>query len=263
MPMKAPIQLSAFLLGSGVCLAFAVVQDKVTYDDTPLLPDSPYRVHGERPWPQVVTPGATPGAPPADAVVLFDGEDLSAWTQGDGEPSWTVNQGAMQVTSGGALRTRQEFGDCQVHLEFASPAEVKGDSQGRGNSGVFLMGRYEVQVLDSYQNPTYPDGQCGSMYGQYPPLVNVCRGPGEWQTYDIIFRAPRFEDGRLTEPARLTLLHNGVVVHAGREYIGATTHRQVAKYSPHPPKGPLSLQDHGNPVRYRNIWVRELDLDER
>lgn len=249
--------LPALLVSTGVCLT-AALQDKVTYDDTPFLPSGDYRVHGERPWPDVITPGATSSAAPSDAVVLFDGTDFSEWVQRGQEPSWKLEDGYMEVTGGGGIQTKREFGDCQLHLEFATPVEVKGSSQGRGNSGVFLMGRYEVQVLDNYENPTYPDGQCASLYGQQPPLVNACKGPGEWQTYDIIFRAPRFEGGNVIDPARVTVIHNGVVVQNNQAYIGATTHKQVAKYSPHGEKGPLQLQDHGNPNRFRNIWVREL-----
>lgn len=246
---------------AGVSLA-AGLQDKVTYDDTPLIPGTEYRVHGERPWPDVVAPADAPGGAPADATVLFDGTDFSAWKQGGKEVSWKLTDGHMEVSGGGSIQTKAEFGDCQLHLEFASPSEVKSKSQGRGNSGVFLMGRYEVQVLDSFENPSYPDGQCSALYGQQPPMVNACRAPGEWQTYDIIFRAPRFDGDKVVEPARVTVLHNGVLTHHGRALIGATTHKKVAKYSKHGPKGPLQLQDHGNPVRYRNIWVRDLDLSE-
>lgn len=254
--MNRTRKLTAVGLLAGTALGLGL-QDEVTYDDTPFLPGGEYRVHGERPWPEVVDPGPTASAPPADAVVLFDGGDLSAWRQGDSEPAWEVEDGAMKVTGGGSIRTRQEFGDCQLHLEFATPAEVRGSSQGRGNSGVFLMGRYELQILDSFENRTYPDGQCAAMYGQYPPMVNASRAPGEWQTYDVVFHAPRFEDGEVKEPARITVLHNGVLVHHDRAFLGGTAHRRVAEYAPHGPKGPLQLQDHGNPVRFRNIWIRE------
>lgn len=237
----------------------------VGYDDTPYLPGGEWRVHDkDRPVPEVVAPGLassaqSPGQPPADAIVLFDGKDLSPWLKGDGKPAqWKVENGCLKVNGTGSIQTRDSFGDCQLHVEFATPAEVQGESQGRGNSGVFLMNRYEIQVLDSYKNRSYADGQCAAMYGQYPPLVNACRAPGEWQTYDILFRAPRFAGDELTEPATLTLLHNGVVVHSNRAFQGATTHRNTAGYSPHAPEGPIQLQDHGNPVRYRNIWVRPL-----
>ena len=176
--MKRTLLLPAAGLLAGASLGLGL-QDKVTYDDTPLLPGGEYRVHGERPWPAVVAPGDAVGAAPADAVVLFDGADLSAWRKGNDDAHWRVQDGYMEVSGGGSIRTREEFGDCQLHIEFALPAVVKGSSQGRGNSGVYLMGRYEIQVLDSFENPTYPDGQCGAMYGQYPPMVNVSRGPGE------------------------------------------------------------------------------------
>jgi hypothetical protein len=159
----------------------------------------------------------------------------------------------------GSIRTRQGFGDCQLHVEWAAPAEVIGEGQGRGNSGVFLMDTYEVQVLDGWQNATYADGITAAIYGQYPPLVNACRKPGEWQTYDIVFYAPRFDqDGKLLRPARMTVLHNGILVHDNAELSGPTAHKARPPYQAHPDKMPISLQDHGNPVRYRNIWVREL-----
>jgi hypothetical protein len=165
----------------------------------------------------------------------------------------------MEITKGGGtLVSKEQFGDCQLHVEFASPNPPQGVDQGRGNSGVIIMGRYEIQVLDNYGNETYPDGQCGSIYGQYPPLVNACRKPGEWQTYDIIFTAPRFQDGKLVKPAYETVIHNGVLLHNHTEVMGAMTHRALPQYTPHGDRGPLVLQDHGNPVRYRNIWYREL-----
>ena len=163
----------------------------------------------------------------------------------------------MEVNGSGSMQTKQEFGDCQLHLEWASPGKAESNSQGRGNSGVFLMGRYEVQILDSFENESYADGQAAALYGQFPPLVNASRGPGEWQSYDIVFEAPRFDGEELASPARVTVFHNGIVVHHGQAMIGATTHRAVAQYSPHGP-GPIQLQDHGNPVRFRNVWVRPL-----
>ncbi len=258
------MKLTLFALAGALVLGASALQDDhhVTYDDTPFLPGSPYRVHGERPWPKVVTPAARPGGAPSDATVLFDGKDFSAWTQGGGEVSWKLDGEAMVCTGGGSIQTKASFGDCQLHLEFATPSPPRGDSQERGNSGVFLMGRYEVQVLDSFENPTYPDGQCSALYGQFPPLVNACREPGEWQTYDIVFRAPRFEEGELVSPARLTVFHNGVLTQNDRALLGATVHRQLPHYTPHEPKAPLQLQDHGNPIRYRNIWIRELDLSD-
>lgn len=235
---------------------------KLGYDDTPFLPGSKYRVHdGERPQPRIVTPGANPGDPPSDAIILFDGTDLSQWVSArDGGPArWKVENGYMEVVPGtGDIQTKEPFGDCQLHLEWAAPAEVVGEGQGRGNSGVFLMGLYEVQILDCYNNITYPDGTTAAIYGQFPPLVNACRPPGEWQTYDILWEAPRFEGEQLVRPAYITVLHNGIVVHNHAALLGPTSHRRILPYRPHPPVGPLRLQDHGNPVRFRNIWYRVL-----
>jgi hypothetical protein len=234
------------------------------YQDTPLIPGTKWHVHdGLRPQPPVVAPGA-PGKAPSDAIVLFDGTDLSKWRAGNGKPSaWKVEDGAMVVPpkgteNGGDIWTREEFGDVQLHIEFAVPSPPKGSGQARGNSGVFFFGRYEFQVLDSHENPTYPDGQAGSLYGQAPPLVNASRPPGEWQSYDIIFTAPRFQDGKLEAPAYVTAFHNGVLVQHHTPVLGATGHRTLAKYSPHGPKGPIKLQDHGDPMRFRNIWARPL-----
>jgi hypothetical protein len=258
-----PILIACAVGTSGALLA---QQGQLGYTDTPFLPGGKWRVHdGDRPQPRVVDPGTastqeTAGRPPSDAVVLFGGKDLSHWLDEKGGPAaWTVEDGAMVVKAGaGAIHTRDEFGDCQLHVEWAAPTPGQGTGQGRGNSGVFLFGRYEIQVLDSLGNKTYPDGQASAIYGQYPPLVNASRKPGEWQTYDILFTAPRFKDGQLERPAYATVLHNGVVVHNHAELLGPMAHRQLPKYAPHGPKGPISMQDHGNPVRFRNIWVREL-----
>ncbi|MFT7693446.1 MAG: hypothetical protein ACI8P2_002074 [Candidatus Latescibacterota bacterium] len=234
---------------------------KLGYDDTPLIQDSPYCVHDpKRPAPRVVTPGAEAGQAPNDAVILFDGSDLSGWESvQSGDAAWKVENGYMQVEpKTGDIQTKEHFGDVQFHLEFACPEEVKGDSQGRGNSGVFLMGRYEIQVLDGYDNPTYADGITASVYGEYPPLVNACRKPGAWQTYDILWQAPRFNGVDLVSPAYATVIHNGVVAHHHIELLGPTGHRNVYRYEAHPPKGPLRLQDHGDLVRFRNIWARPI-----
>jgi len=200
-----------------------------------------------------------PGPPPADAIVLFDGTDLSQWrSEAGGAAGWEVKDGVATVNGSGDIVTKQPFGDCQLHIEWATPAEVKGEGQGRGNSGVIIQGRYELQVLDSYQNKTYFNGQAGAVYSQYAPLVNVSRKPGEWQSYDVIFHAPRFdENGKLSKPATITVLQNGVLVQDNVEIKGPTAN-QPTKYEAHPLKQPLVLQDHGNPVRYRNIWIREL-----
>lgn len=247
-------------------VAAAVVmaqQAKLGYDNTPMQPDGKWRVHdGNRPQPVMVTPGPGAGfaAPPSDAVVLLgpDGS-LSSWTSMDGKPAaWTATAGVVQ-TGRGSIQTRESFGDIQLHVEFATPSEVKGDGQGRGNSGVYLAGRFEIQVLDSYNNPTYPDGQAAAMYGQFPPLVNASRPPGEWQAYDITFTAPRFSGGKLETPAIVTVLHNGVMVHNARPFWGPTAHQRIDPYVPESVSGPIRLQDHQNPVRYRNIWLRKLN----
>jgi hypothetical protein len=236
------------------------------YEDTPIIPGTRFRVHdGTRPQPRVVSPGTAstqeqPGEPPSDAIILFAGIDLSQWgSVKGGAATWKVENGYMEVIPGtGDIRTRAWFGDCQLHLEWTVPAVIKGEGQERGNSGVLLMGLYELQVLDGYENPTYPDGTTAAIYGQYPPLVNACRGPGQWQYYDIIWTAPRFDSDRLVSPASVTVLHNGVVVHNYTVLLGPTQHRRLGAYRPHPPTGPLQLQDHGTSVRYRNIWYRQL-----
>jgi hypothetical protein len=199
-------------------------------------------------------------APPSDAVVLFDDGSLDAWEHVDGGPArWRVGEGWFEVVAGtGTLRTRAAFGDVQLHVEFAAPDPPSGEGQARGNSGVFLMGFYEVQVLDSYRNDTYADGQAAAVYGQHPPLVNASRPPGEWQTLDIVFRRPRFgPGGEVREPARMTVHHNGVLVHDAATLYGRTAHARRATYEPHEDRLPLALQDHGDPVRFRNVWVRE------
>jgi len=220
-----------------------------------------------RPQPPVVVP-ATPstqdqaGKAPSDAVVLFDGNDVSQWSSMDGTPTrWIVKDGYMACVPGsGYARTLQNFGDCQLHVEWSTPTPPHGEGQGRGNSGVFFgMDRYEIQVLDSFEHTTYADGSAAAVYGQYPPLVNVSLPPGQWQTYDIIWTSPRFDKaGELRSPARVTVFHNGVLVQNNVELTGPTSWLERAPYRPHPEKQPLSLQDHGNPVRFRNIWVREL-----
>ena len=207
--------------------------------------------------PKVIDPGPV-GGPPSDAIVLFNGKDLSQWDNS----KWIVEDGCA-IAHGADMKTKQAFGDCQLHLDWATPKKVEGDGQGRGNSGVFLMGFYEVQILDSYQNPTYYDGQAGAIYTQHPPLVNVCRKPGEWQTYDIIFSAPRFDkDGKVEKPAYITVLQNGVLVQDHFEIQGGTLWDSPA-YHAHPAKLPLALQFHGNPVKFKNIWIRELNNSEK
>ena len=237
-------------------------QNQLGYDDTPMQPNGKWRVHdSKRPQPRVITPGPAPepGGAPSDATVLLGaGGDLSAWQMADAKAAtWPIKDGILQ-SGKGMIQTKEQFSDVQLHVEFATPTDVKGDGQGRGNSGVFLAGVFEIQVLDSYQNKTYPDGQASAMYGQFPPLVNASRGPGQWQTYDIVFTAPRFKDAALEKPATVTVFHNGVIVHNATPFWGPTQHKQIGKYSPEHAKGPLRLQDHGNPVRFRNIWIRAL-----
>ena len=225
---------------------------------------SPWRAHDlNRPLPPVVTPASStaPGRPPSDAIVLFDGSDLSEWeSKGDGPTKWLLkDKNLIPTPDAGYIRTRKAFGDVQLHLEWSAPSPPKGDGQGRGNSGVYLMGLYEVQILDSFKNKTYADGQCASLYGQNPPLVNACLPPGEWQAYDIIFRRPRFSaDGQLISPAIMTVFQNGVLVQDHFKLWGPTEWLSYEEYEKHADKLPLRLQDHGNPVRFRNIWVREL-----
>ncbi|MBR9999758.1 MAG: DUF1080 domain-containing protein [Cyclobacteriaceae bacterium] len=211
------------------------------------------------PEPGIVTPGKE-NAPPSDATVLFDGSGFSNWEAANGgEAKWNLGNGAMTVQKGaGDIRTKQSFGDCQLHIEWRTPSEVAGDSQGRGNSGIFLQSTYEVQVLDSYNNRTYSNGQAASIYKQHPPLVNACRPPGEWQTYDIFYEAPIFhDDGSLARAAFITVIHNGILVQNHVMLKGHTPYIGLPKYTAHGDL-PIRLQDHGNPVSYRNIWIREL-----
>jgi len=213
------------------------------------------------PEPEKVTPGSTAHDAPSDAIVLFDGTDLSQWVGQEGkEAQWKVENGAMTVVKGtGAIRTRQGFGSAQLHIEWRTPDVIEGEGQGRGNSGIFFQDRYEVQVLDSYNNRTYSNGQAASIYKQHIPLANACRPPGEWQTYDIIFKAPSFDaSGKMTKPAYVTVLHNGVLVQDHVELIGPTQYIGKPQYQAHEDELPIQLQDHGNPVSYRNIWIREL-----
>ena len=242
------------------------------YRDTPLLPNAKWRVHDvDRPAPPVVRPPTTStqeraGEPPSDAVVLFDGTSLDAWAGPDGSAAkWKLVDGnAMEVAPRtGNIHTRQSFGSCQLHVEWRAPTAITADSQGRGNSGVFLLGRYEVQVLDGYQNPTYADGLAAAIYGQYPPLVNACVAPGQWHAYDIVFESPLFKNGKLAMPAHMTVLHNGLLVQHRQRIQGPTKHRELASYDePHGPAGPLMLQDHGDRVGFRNIWIRPIERFE-
>lgn len=246
--MRNSVQLSLSVLGLVAVTSSAAAQE-------------PGPFPAPKSEPTVVTPGKTNADPPADAIVLFNGQNLSRWQSADGSAAkWRVTDGYAEVVPGaGDILTREKFGDAQLHIEWATPAVVKGEGQDRGNSGVFLMERYEVQVLDSYHNRTYYHGQAGSIYKQHAPLANASRKPGEWQAYDIVFRAPRFDDqGKVIERARITVFHNGVLIQNNAEIYGITYNDRPSIYIAHSAQEPLRLQDHGNPTRYRNIWIRRL-----
>ncbi len=257
--VSVAIVMGLLLVCTATALAAELVKAKdgsgiVGYKDTPILPWCGFHVHDpDRPAPPKVQPGQA-GGPPSDAVVLFDGKDLSQWQQSN----WKVENGEIVAVSGG-LATQEAFGDCQLHLEWQAPNPPVGDDWDHGNNGVLLMGLFEIQVFDTYTTQLYPDGQAASVYAQNPPRVNACLPPGQWQTYDIIFFAPVFKDGKLESPARVTMLHNGVLVHHNQEIYGPTGHRILAKYDkPIESKRPLVLSGHNNPVRFRNIWIRPL-----
>jgi len=246
------IGIFMILLTAALCFAIGTCTQKGQFR---------WDVHDmDRPQPPVITPAEQPGQPPSDAIILFDGKNLSQWLDKKANPAnWKVENGYMQANGTGDISTKQSFGDCQLHLEWAAPTQVSGSGQKRGNSGVFLMSNYEVQILDSYDNKTYPDGQAAALYGQFPPLANACRKPGDWQSFDIIFRRPKFsENGQVIHPACFTVLHNGVLVHDNVTLYGASAHKKRAEYHPHADRLPIILQDHGNPIRFRNIWIREL-----
>jgi hypothetical protein len=253
------------IIFSSALLASASLFAAEGYKDTPKIPGTPWHVHDpDRPLPRVITPGkqfSQNADAPSDAIVLFDGKDLSKWKHGNNsDAKWKVENGYMEVVpKSGVLRTRDDFtNDFQLHIEWATPEKVEGNGQGRGNNGLNIFGRYEIQILDSYNNKTYADGQASAIYGQTPPLVNASRPPGEWQSYDVIFEVPRYEDGKLVKKAHATVLHNGVVVHHRREILGRTNHRSIGAYGNRPEKGGIELYEHGNPVRFRNIWIRPL-----
>ena len=243
---------ASLILGGGLTFA-ANFGEK---PDTPQLPGVPWVVHdGTRPQPRkVATKGAVLVPPPSDARVLFDGTNLDAWAGAE----WQVSDGILTAAEKD-LTTKEQFGDLQMHIEWRIPVDREVDGQKGGNSGIFLMGLYEVQVLACYENKTYPDGQAGGMYGQFPPLVNASVPKGDWNSYDLVFRAPRYEGGNCVEPAKLTLFHNGVLLHNAKEFHGPTQHKKLASYpSRHPEKGPIRLQWHNDPTQYRNIWIREV-----
>ena len=257
---KALLCLALTLAGTAAYVASALEG----YTDTPMQPNGKWHVHDpNRPIPKVITPGATfshTAAAPSDAIVLFDGKDFSKWeSEKGGEVKWKLADGYMETTKTGRIHTKDKFGDFQLHLEWATPSKVEGKGQGRGNNGVNIFGKYEIQVLDSYDNPTYADGQASAIYGQTPPLVNASKPPGEWQTYDIIWEAPKWDENKkLIKKAYVTVLHNGVVVHHRRELWGDTRYRGVGNYDNVQPTGFLELYEHGNAVRFRNIWIRPL-----
>ena len=260
----ATLTSSIFLLGP---LHSAQHDSGMGYEDTPMLPGGKWHVHdAKRPQPAKIT-GATcstqprAGLPPSDAEVLFDGKDLSKWRNAAGGPApWTVRNGSLEVAPNtGDIYTREEFGDIQLHVEWRTPAPLRPGNVWQGNSGVFLFGVYELQVFESSRNLIYADGQAGAIYGEYPPLVNPSRDPGEWQVYDIVFSPARFKDGKLTAPAYITAFQNGVVIQNHTAIMGETRHRTFPRYTDRGPQGPIKLQDHGDLVRYRNIWVRPLE----
>ena len=269
--LRVVIGISLLAVVAG-CATEEAVQTEPAAESQPVLqyvdtPTGRWLIHDvNRPAPPIVTPGAASADAPSDAIVLFDGTaaSMANWTDTKKNPSkWRVADGYMgSVKGAGYIQTKEEFGSCQLHVEFATPSRVQGSSQGRGNSGVFLQGQYEVQVLDSYDNKTYPDGQCSALYGRAVPLANACRKPGEWQTYDIVYHRPTFDkDGNVARRATFTVFQNGILVQDHVELTGGTGWRgphAISDYVPHGDKGPIMLQDHGNPVRYRNIWVREL-----
>jgi hypothetical protein len=258
--------------GGGNQIPASAGDDVRGYNDTPQIPGQKWKVHDmTRPRPAKITPAPyVKEGPPSDAIVLFDGHDLSKWEQQAGrggpvqEPKWKVQDDYFEIVPRtGRIRTKEKFGDVQLHVEWLIPKEAVGEGQGRGNSGIELMSRYEIQVLESHTNLTYADGGAGAMYGMFPPMVNPSRPQGEWNVYDIFFEAPKFDGEKLVKPAYFTVVYNGVLVQNHKEQLGTTIWRQNAKYAPHAPEEPLSIQDHSQPVRFRNIWIRRLKEVEK
>ncbi|MGD0900117.1 MAG: DUF1080 domain-containing protein [Thermoguttaceae bacterium] len=254
------VLLPAVIALSTLAGVAASAEDGLGYNDTPFLPNSPWRVHDrKRPQPPMVEPGREPGQPPADAIVLFDGKDLSQWAGGNPEG---IQQGAINILKTGALVTRQKFGDCQLHVEWAVPEKDDGGVMNWGNSGILFFNKFELQIIESRDHRIYADGIAGAIYGQTPPLVNVARKPGQWETYDIVFTAPRFDGEKLLRPAYFTAFWNGVLVQYHQPSLGPMRHREVAVYTSAETSGPLGLQKHGSAVRFRNIWIRPLKLED-
>jgi len=255
------VLLMILVIGYACTVGFSA--DPAKPNTNPVKPNG-YRVHDyKEPVPDVVTPGKINALPPSDAIVLFDGKDMGNFEHDNKDPKkpkWKVIDGNLTSTAkAGYIHTKDQFGSMQLHVEWKTPSTIKGTGQGRGNSGIFLMGIYEIQVLDSFENKTYADGQASAVYGQKPPEVNASRKPGQWQTYDIIFHRPIFNaNGTIKKKGTVTVIHNGVLVQDHWTILGTTNHKQLAKYKRHGEKGPLKIQDHGNPVQFRNIWLREL-----
>jgi len=262
-------KLTAFTVGVAAACWFPWIMGGVTlgappakpqpdggYDNTPQLPDSPWRVHDcRRPQSPMVEPAGQPGGPPSDAVVLFDGRDLSHW---EGAKPEGIVEGAIDISKSGEIRSKEHFGDCQLHVEWMTPEAPDGDADNWGNSGVFLMDQFEIQIIESHDCHIYADGNAGAIYGQSPPLVNASRKPGQWQTFDIVFTAPRVEDKEVLKPAYVTVFQNGVVVQCHRKILGTTVHLRLPSYESNNVDGPIRLQYHGSAVHFRNIWVRQL-----
>lgn len=235
------------------------------FSDTPLIPNQPWKIHDlYRPHPRAVEANAY-GAASSDAIVLFDGKDLGLWGHVGTNaaeliaPRWKVTDGYFEVEpTTGDLQTLETFGSCQLHIEWSVPENDAKIGQEKGDSGVLFMGQYEIQIHDSYKTRTYADGQAGALYGVFPPLVNASRAPGQWQSFDIVFEAPVFENDQVIRKANATVFHNGVLIHHHREFIGPTKHRELPSYKSAPPAGPLVLQNHESPVRFRNVWLRNL-----
>lgn len=262
MKLIKPVLLSLLAVAASCRAADENKPSPVGYEDTPLIPGTEWRVHDiKRPAPPVVTPGAKVGDAPSDAIILFDGKNTDAFVGKEGAPCpWKIENGELLI-AGGDCWTKESFASCQYHIEWMSAPETKGNSQKKGNSGTFFMDRYESQMLDCYENPTYADGITGSVYGQTPAMANAVRPPGNWQVYDIIFTAPKLENGKVVEPAYITTFVNGVCVQNHTKIMGPTKHKQVTSYEGEfPEKAPIRIQDHKNdpPVRVRNIWIRPL-----